>query len=290
MLISCKSTGAISEAQIIAEPVKEETVVVQVEKPTPKIPKVTLTVLLSPNATTKHVAFSSAYKVQVKDESGALLENFSVTVKYPVSRNNDDIVFATKEIITNNEGEILFTPDVPVFSFDEKITFYPTIQKDKNNIEYSVSSPFIVKTNLAKENAIVYVFDFDENGKVLSNSLAILRELINSGVKSGNSPISSASYVNKSLESLYKATYPIVGLQGFMVTGTVTFEEPVTQVEDVFECKLKAQISCLDMKDGKVLYSTTKSASAKANTKQKAIQDCKKVLAQKTVRSILYSM
>lgn len=290
-LLSCKSTKEAASAQVsvveVQEESQEETVLEIKDEIVPeKEEEVVLKITSTPSRTTKNVPFASPYKVKVEDMHGNSVPGFSVTASYPISRKNDAISYMAKELTSDGHGEITFTPDTPSFSFDDKITFQPTSKKDSAG----VSAPFLVRTNYAKESAIVYIFDFDEQGNAQMNSLAMLRELINSGVKAGNSPISSSAYISRSVESLYNATAPIVGTKGFLISGSVKFLEPVSKQDEVFECNLEASVTCIDMGTGKVLYTTKRTARASDSTKQKAIQNCKNSLAKETIRAVLYSM
>ena len=130
--LSCKTTDKISKTK--QEDIKVEEKPVQVVQEVKKVfPVVKLTVLSAPSRTTKNVAFSSAYRVKVQDSNGNNLKKFSITASYPVRRNNDSIIYATKEIISDEAGDVYFMPDIPQFSFDEKITFYPTEQENKRD-------------------------------------------------------------------------------------------------------------------------------------------------------------
>ena len=251
----------------------------------------------APKATTKHKDFASAYTVSIKDTTGTPVSDFPVTISWPSSRTNDTIVYSTKTVSTGDDGCISFMPETPVFSFDDKITFYPAPVSSEASVikaayDASVSAPFRVRTDFTKKNGIVYVFDYNEDGKVMTNSPYILREMINAGVKVGNSPISTSSYLSKPVESLYKATFNIVGnIYGFMVSGTIKYASPVTQLENgKYSCSLAADITCIDMSDGSVLYVTHQTETMEAESKYKVVDNCKLALSTKTARAVLYGM
>src|SRR5574344_2907684 len=262
-----------------------------------KIANLDFKIAAAPKATVKHKDFASAYTVSVKNISGTPVSDFPVTISWPSSRTNDTIVYSNKTVSTGDDVCITFMPDTPVFSFDDKVTFYPAPVSSEASVikaayEAGVSAPFRVRTDFTKKNGIVYVFDYNEDGKVMTNSPYILREMINAGVKVGNSPISTSSYLSKPIESLYKATFNIVGnIYGFMVSGAVKYVSPVTQLENgKYSCSLTADITCIDMSDGSVLYVTHQTETAEAESKYKAIDNCKLALSVKTANAVLYGM
>ena len=262
-----------------------------------ELSRVTLAVAAAPSRTTKNVAFTSAYKVRVRDADGAPVPDFALTVSYPVSRENDSIVYAEQQLITDKNGEAQFMPDVPRFSFDDAVAFYPTPQGESSDVIASclakkVTAPYRVRTDLLSKSGIVYVFDFNESGNVLTISQYMLKELINAGAtRLGNSPIASANYLNQSIESLYRATRNIVGASyGFMVAGSVKFANPVQSDGGKYTCALVADITCIDMQTGAVLYQTQQATTATAESLYKATDDCRRALAAKTARAIIYGM
>src|SRR5574344_2184474 len=262
-----------------------------------KIAGLDFKITAAPKATTKHKDFASAYMVSIKDTTGTPVSNLPVTVSWPSSRTNDSIVYSTKILSSGDDGCITFMPETPVFSFDDKITFYPAPVSSEASVmkaayDAGVSAPFRVRTDFTKKNGIVYVFDYNEDGKVMTNSPYILREMITAGVKVGNSPISTSSYLSKPIESLYKATFNIVGnIYGFMVSGTIKYVSPVTPIENgKYSCSLTADITCIDMSDGSILYVTHQTETGEAESKYKAIDNCKLALSIKTARAVLYGM
>jgi hypothetical protein len=250
-----------------------------------------------PKQTTKNTPFPSAYIIKVTDASGNPVPDFSVTISCPSSRTNDAITYESVSACTSADGSITFIPGVPKFSFDDKITFYPTpVSSDpiimQSAFTAGVSAPYKVITDYARTAGVIYVFDFNEDGKPGTNSQYLLRELINSGVRIGNSPISTSVYLSKPVESLYKATYDIVGnVYSFMICGTIKYVSPVEKNEDgKYVCQLVADIRCIDMKNGSVVYTTQQTATALSESKYKVADDCRQLLAAKTAHAVLYGM
>lgn len=262
-----------------------------------RISGIALNIVSFPKQTVKHVPFSSAYTLLVKDADGKEVSGMSITVSYPVSRTDDSIVYDTTVLITDENGRIEFMPAVPTSAFDEAVIFYPTPvdsnpETAKAARAVSVTAPYKVRTDTTKKTGILYVFDFDENDRVLTNSRYILRDFINSGVRSGNSPIPSPDYLNQSIDSLYKATRAIVGdSAGFMVSGSIKFVAPLQRQDNgTYACTLVADVVCIDMKNGEVLYKTRQTASETEASQYLAAEACRKKVASQTVHAILYGM
>ena len=262
-----------------------------------RISGIALNVVSFPKQTVKHAPFPSAYTLLVKDAEGKEVSGIPITVSYPASRTDDSIVYDTTVLTTDENGRIEFMPDVPTSSFDEVVSFYPTpVNSNPETVEaaraVSVTAPFKVRTDLVKKSGILYVFDFDEKDRALTNSRYILRDFINSGVRSGNSPIPSPNYLNRNIDALYKATRAIVGdSAGFMVSGSIKFAAPLQRQDNgTYACTLVADVVCVNMKNGEVLYKTRQTASETGTSQYLAAEACRKKIASQTVHAILYGM
>jgi hypothetical protein len=262
-----------------------------------KIEGIDFSIKSMPKQTIKNTAFASAYIVEVTDKTKKTVPNFSVTISCPTSRTNDSIVYETKTACTDTDGLIFFMPEISKFSFDDKITFYPTpISSDPSIMQTAyaagITAPYKVLTDYVRKPGVIYVFDFNENDTPGTNSQSLLRELINAGVRVGNSPIPSSNYLYQSIESLYKATYKIVGkAYSFMICGSVKYIGPVRVQDDgKYTCQLVADIQCIDMSNGSVIYTTQQTETATAESKYKVLDICRNLLAAKTAHAILYGM
>ena len=262
-----------------------------------RISGIALNIVSFPKQTVKHVPFTSAYTLLVKDAEEKEVPGMPITVSYPASRMDDSIVYDEIVLTTDENGRIEFMPEVPTSSFNAVVTFYPTpVNSNPETVEAAraagVTAPYKVRTDSAKKSGILYVFDFDENGRALTNSRYILRDFINSGVRAGNSPIPSPNYLNQSIDALYKATRTIVGTSsGFMVSGSVKFASPAVRQENgTYVCTLAADVACIDMQNGEVLYTTQQKASETGASQSLAAEACRKKIASQTVHAILYGM
>lgn len=260
-----------------------------------KVEGVSLRVVSRPRETVKGKKFSAPFVVAAEREDGSAVEGLSITVSYPFARDNDDVMFKTKEIVTGNDGTASFMPDEPVRSFDSEATFYPTPFDSspaaaREAGAASVSAPFAARSDKTGDGGIIYVWDCDEQGRPASNSRYLLAELINSGVKAGNAPFPTSRQLSLSDEEIWREARKYVQ-QGFFVEGTVKHEKPVSKDDGgKIVCCLRAEVRCIDLRDGKILYETARSESATGASKDSAIDACRKALAKRTARAILHGM
>ena len=74
-------------------------------------------------------AFASDFSVSVTDAQGMPAEGVSITVKYPSNNLNGTIIFASEDIISDEEGRAFFTGPLPEFSCLSEILFYISPEK-----------------------------------------------------------------------------------------------------------------------------------------------------------------
>ena len=76
-----------------------------------------------------------------------------------------------------------------------------------------------------------------------------------------------------------------------MVSGSIKFAEPSQRQDNgTYACTLAADIVCIDMRNGEVLYKTRQTASETGTSQYLAAEACRKKIASQTVRAILYGM
>ena len=242
--------------------------------------------------------FDSPYIVTVTGKDGPA-KDLDITVSYPSSRTNDTITFNNIQLKTDSEGKITFKPEKSSFAVKSEVTFYPTpISSNSNIVQASynaaVKAPYVVKSSyVTYPYGILYVYDFNEKGRPTTNNFTLLQSLRNAGVSVGNSPISDTSYFNKPVSELYAANHNIVGnMYNFLVIGSFKYAEPAVEnaEKSTATVKLVADITCVDMKNGNVIYKTSFEESATDKTKWNAEQKCRKLLAEKATDAIIYGM
>lgn len=317
ILASCATTKAVENADVDTEAIIEEEIpAAEKIKKEPKqisvqntsnqkeiafkelVDSLELKVVSSPKTVYSNKNFDSPYVVSVTGKDGPE-KNLDITVSYPSARTNDSITYNNIQLKTDSDGKITFKPEKTGFAVKGEVTFYPTpISSNSNIVQASfnaaVKAPFVVKSSyVTYPYGILYVYDFNEKGRPTTNNFTLLQTLRNAGVSVGNSPISDTSYFNKSVSELYTANHNIVGnMYNFLVIGSFKYAEPA--VEDAEKStatvKLVADITCVDMKNGNIIYKTAIEESATDKTKWNAEQKCRKLLAEKTADAIIYGM
>lgn len=317
ILASCATTKSANKAQSDSQTVSE---IQETEQTTEKIKKepkqisvkntsnqqetafkelvdsIELKVTSRPKTVYANKPFATPYVVTVTNAEGPV-KDLDITVAYPSARTNDTISYNNIQLKTDEEGKITFKPDVPTFAVKDEVTFYPTPVSSNSTIvqtayNAAVKAPYTVKSSyVTYPYGILFVYDYNENGKPTTNNFTLLQSLRNSGVSVGNAPISSTSYFDRPILDLYNATHNIVGnAYNFLVVGTFKYAEPAVESEGSATVKLVADITCLDMKSGSTLYQTKIEDSATDKNKWSAEQKCKKTLAEKVSEAIIYGM
>lgn len=260
-----------------------------------KLSDIDIKLLSSPKPIFQTQNFKTPYTVLVEDSNGPV-SDFDITVSFPSSKTKDSVIYETVQLKTDSEGKISFKPKTPEFALKDKVTFYPSPVNSTQamvNASYdlAVTAPYLVKSSNLWYQGILYVYDFNENGKPTSNSTQLLTTLRNSGVNVGNAPISSTSYYDKPMSQLYKDCFTIVGNScRFLVAGSIKFAEPVKETENGFTCTLNADISCFNMKNGEELCAFQITETVSNLNRYKAISECKNLLAEKIAEEIMYGM
>ena len=260
-----------------------------------KLSDIDIKLISSPKPIFQTQNFKTPYTVLVEDSNGPV-SDFDITVSFPSSKTKDSVIYETVQLKTDSEGKISFKPKTPEFALKDKVTFYPSPVNSTQamvNASYdlAVTAPYLVKSSNLWYQGILYVYDFNENGKPTSNSTQLLTTLRNSGVNVGNAPISSTSYYDKPMSQLYKDCFAIVvNSCRFLVAGSVKFAEPVKETENGFTCTLNADISCFNMKNGEELCAFQITETVSNLNRYKAISECKNLLAEKIAEEIMYGM
>lgn len=260
-----------------------------------KLSDIDIKLISSPKPIFQTQNFKTPYTVLVEDSNGPV-SDFDITVSFPSSKTKDSVIYETVQLKTDSEGKISFKPKTPEFALKDKVTFYPSPVNSTQSMvnasyDLAVTAPYLVKSSNLWYQGILYVYDFNENGKPTSNSTQLLTTLRNSGVNVGNAPISSTSYYDKPMSQLYKDCFAIVGNScRFLVAGSIKFAEPVKETENGFTCTLNADISCFNMKNGEELCAFQITETVSNLNRYKAISECKNLLAEKIAEEIMYGM
>lgn len=305
MIISCATTNnetpvtenvieEIEENQIEIisepEPTAEELFLTQMEGIKIEFTKV-------PAKTKKNKAFGSSYELLVTDNDSPLAD-FEVILNVPEKKEGTILNFVSKAFTTDENGIITFTPATPDFAAETQITAYPAIPE---GLEITVdelkaqtaTAAYLCESDIVAKGAIMFVFEYNENGKSPKNSYDILSGLRKKGVyQIGNAPISDTDYINASKEKIYKENYEYVGTDfGYLIGGTVKFANPVEKNEDgTYTAHLIADIYGIDMKTGIVIYEEKNEYTSSGTNWNKAVESCKEKLTTLVVDSIMFGL
>jgi len=251
----------------------------------------------SPKATNINKKFNNSFDFSVKDKSGKALSNYPLTISFPSSKENGEIIYSEIDIKTDENGNYSYTADTPSFSANTTLAVYPTpIDYSDKAIDAAVSyraeADWKVKSDIITKGAVLFIWDFNEKNKPINNSYDILSEFRTRGMTMvGNAPINETSYIGKPLSTLYKENYEIIETTyGYLIVGTVKFAKPVAPVDDQYSCTLIADIQAVNMKNGKVIYSSSFEHEAKGKNWNACVSKAKEELATTVVDALVYGL
>ena len=284
---------------------KKEIPVVEIEEPEPSPEEIFLDSLKDikiqftniPDKTKKGKAFTSPYEIYVTKEE-APLAGFNFTLEIPQGKEDSTIVFDKIDMTTDENGLALYNPEIPAFAAQTKVSAAPTIPQGLNiqasQIEpYRANADFLCESDIVSKGAIMFVFEYNENGRSPKNSYDILSGLRKKGVyQIGNAPLSDTEYINASKEKIYKENYAYVGSDfGYLIGGTIKFTNPVEQNEDgTYTASMVADMYGIEMKTGKVIYEDQITYKDSGTNWNYAVSNCRNKLTQLVVDSIMFGL
>lgn len=304
ILFSCASTSS-EEAKANSKNQQEITIAVPEEPQiTPEelfldsIKNVKIQFTSAPAKTRKGKAFTSPYEILVTDADGQPCAGFALSLKVPVHKEGTQLIFTDIDITTGEDGKVAYMPETPSFAANTVVQAYPAIPEEleltpQELTDFTETATFAVESDIATRGAIMFVFEYNENGKSPKNSYDILSGLRKKGVYTiGNAPISDVSYIDASKEKIYRENYAYVGTDyGYLIGGTVKFVNPVEKNEDgTYTAKMTAYIYGIEMKSGKVILEETKEYAGTGANWNKAVDNCRTILTSMVVDSIMFGL
>lgn len=279
-------------APVVVEETKEDIFIKSLEG-------ISITKISSPKEVTKNRAFSEAFVFAATKADGSAAEGLSLTLEYPSSKSEEGIKFEKTELTTDSEGKISFKAETPAFAAKTSVKVYPTpVSEDSSLAErlkpFTAEADWKVKSDIAAKGAVLFVWEYNEKGRPINNYSNLQGEFRTRGITMvGNGPVNDTVYIGKP-KSLYKDTYAIIGGTqfGYLIYGTVKFEQPVTALEDGsgYYCVLKAEIEAMSMKDGSKLYSSVTSYESKGKNWNECVSKGKDKLSELIVSDIIYGL
>lgn len=281
----------IEVVEVIPEPTAEELFIQGLDGFSLEFTKV-------PSKIKKGKEFASAYEVTVLNANGEPATAFDVSFIYPAEKEGTKLICKTAVIKTDENGIAAFNPGTLNFSTKALILAYPAIPEGLE-LDYATQTfpmaeaDFIVESDIAAKGAILFVFEYNENGKSPKNSYDILSGLRKKGVSMiGNAPISDTAYINASKEKIYKENYEYVGTDfGYLIGGTIKYANPVEKNEDgTYTAHLIAELYGIEMKTGNVIYEQTTEYIGSGANWSKAVENTKAKLTELAVESIMFGL
>ena len=263
------------------------------------IKDISIKIISSPRYGSVGNDFVRPFTIKVADAQGEPKADFPISIRYPSGKENGELVFATENVKTDDNGQYVFTAPTLSFSGFTDFVVYPTPVSNKKSVtdaitEKSAMTPWDVRSDLAAKGCLLVVWDFNELDKFDRNSSQIQGELRSRGIYNvGNAPYSDSSYINKSVQSIYEANKEIVGgtAYGYLIYGTIKFTTDVTPLEEGgYTCTLLGDIQAIRMNDGSIALHKTVEQSAVGKNWNEVVSKCKNKLASKLVDSLLYDL
>ncbi|MBQ9205919.1 MAG: hypothetical protein IJ158_04325 [Treponema sp.] len=313
LVFSCASTPQPQSATNNQVQTGETAAVVAELSPSPpsaseiysqKVSSSKLMLLSSPKETTKGKIFTSPYLLKVEDSDGKPIASYEITVIYPASRKNGEVIFAETAITSDSEGKAEFLPPAPEFAFNSHISFYPkylaeelsTEEKakiDQIAQENTIRSPFKVQTNQKSAGGVIAVVDFNQNGKAITSnpvsSSKLLMTLMKLGfTKIGNAPQDVTDAVIQDNEqrilSRAKAIAP-----SFIIYGSVKIDS-LEKSESGITYTLTGLVKSMDIKTGEITFKTEKTLSVTEKNDWTALDNARKALSDAIANEIKYGI
>ncbi len=267
-----------------------------------KVADVKIEVTASPAAPVKNNAFKTPFTVKATKNDGTPCANLELTVSYPLSRKGDEITFAEESITTNADGIATFLPNPPTSSFNSEIKFFPAGDTKNESIaklaaEHTATAKYQVVTNLKTAGGLISVVEYNEKGiasmDVSRTSSKFLMALMRAGFKGiGNAPLESAIVTNDQNKIYEKAKSLNAPRVNFVIYGTAKYggEGKISKVDDGYSCTLVGDITCINLKDGSILYHKVHETTIVTKNSWNALETCRETLATEIVSDMQYSM
>ena len=276
--------GTEIETEIIPEPELP---------PPPPVPELNLKAGKTPAAIRVGQDFTTNFTVTVTNQETESAESgITVTVTYPVSKENATISFATTELTSDETGTVTFTPPDTSFTCNSQITF-SVKSKDGNK---TTSIPYIIKTNRHNKGGNIAIVDYGLTGNPIRDNSRSASALLTALIRNGFSSIGNVDFVNEvhsgDQAKIYQAAYNLIGNNSnFLIYGTVKYNGEVTQKDGVFYTPLIGDLTCLEMRTGKELFHTVIEVVGEGSSEWAALQNARMDLfGPQAAEAIIYGM
>lgn len=269
-----------------------------------KFSAITLSVESSPREISAAKAFATPYVVKATNADGTPAEAIPLTVRFPKERAEDGgIIYNEAEIVTQSDGTASFTPETPLNPCNDVIIFSPKIDDsslgNERIVSYaqekSVTAPFLVHTRRLQAGGSIALVDFTQSGTPIRNRSDSSSALLINLMQKGFSRIGNADFTDQvaggNKDAVYKAAKALFGnASSFLIFGTIKYAEPMQKTDSGIVCTLVADLTCIDMKDGRVLYHSVTEKSATEKQEWSALTAARTALAKDLAVQIFYGL
>ena len=300
-VVSCTTTETVSNSSV-SETISSTSIEAPAEPQADELyadlikSDVKLSVVSSPAAIYVNKKFAKPFVFSVRHADNSAYADFDVEITYPYSKNKD-IEFKTIVLKTDEEGLVTFSPESTAFAAITEVTAKPALLYDTEIVKNAadaaaVSAKYLVRSDIITKGAVLFIWDYNENGRPVNNSTHVQSEFRSRGITLvGNGPVNETSYIGRNA-ALYRDTYEIIGgdAYGYLISGAIKFTTPVTADGDEYYCALSAQITGIQMKDGSEIFSQTFTHEARGKNWAACTTKCKEELAKEIVDALIYGL
>ncbi len=267
-----------------------------------KAGSVILSPLVLPSPSIKGNSFTKPFTIKVTNPDGNIAPYYPITIKYPHSITEGEVVFTTIDVMTNEKGIVEFLSPPSTFSCNSFISFYPTPEVITPSIlqiiqRISLKIPYLVKTNLTNEGGSICLVDYDKQGRAITNNGLTSSAVLGYLIRSGFSRIGNAEFYSEvaagDYDFLYKKAKDLFGsITSYFIYGTVQYlDTPQKNEQNEYTVNLIADIICIDMKSNNQLYKTSLKVTGTGKTESSALNNARNdQLAPLLAEKIMYGM
>ena len=242
-----------------------------------------------PNKIKKGNQFKTPFAVKITDSrTNEPKVGVKITVSYPIKKINDNVEFECTEIISDSNGIGSFFPKDTSFSCKSIITF--SLENEKE-----VSMPYLVTTNRFSWGGIISILDYTKNGKPIRDNSLSGSAILTAMMKNGFSRIGLIDFVDEidagNKDMIYKSAFDLIGTNtSFFIYGTVKYNGSIDFVDPQYHLPLQCEITCVNMKDGVILYETTVNVTGCGNSEWEALNNARTLLGSEIVSKIIFGI
>ena len=155
--------------------------------------------------------------------------------------------------------------------------------------------PYLVTTNRFSWGGIISILDYTKNGKPIRDNSLSGSAILTAMMKNGFSRIGLIDFVDEidagNKDMIYKSAFDLIGTNtSFFIYGTVKYNGSIDFVDPQYHLPLQCEITCVNMKDGVILYETTVNVTGCGNSEWEALNNARTLLGSEIVSKIIFGI